>query len=224
MSWGLKMELNNLFFWFDVDGVIIDDIGVKRYLEEKVFNKLVKNSAARFWEIYRSLIKDHGQVSFDKALSLWVNEFKLEKVSLIKMIKDLDFGQFVYDDFKNFIPVLQKAPGFGFFTSGTIWYQKEKIFDTERMLGQMNLSSRKILVSEDKTQLFGKMRKFSSPLKSVYIDNRLPFLEMALEQKAADLGVLMNRVVDQKPLEDKQILVVENFDNLMKELNFRTKF
>jgi len=214
----LPVKLDQCYLWLDVDGVIIDEIATKTYLSTVVFNKLVPNGAIDFWETYRTLIGGLSQVSFGEALQIWVKKHYLNQDSVVQMIKDLDFEKLVYDDFIRFIPYLREFKAFGFFTSGTIWFQKEKVFDIEKTFQKMGLTPKAVLASEDKTQLFSKMREFSQDLTSLYADDRLPFLERALRGGFVDLGVLMDRKIEIKRVEDKKILVIENFDNLMEKL------
>lgn len=208
------MNLSNIFLWLDIDGVVLDWVDLKRYLEEEIFDPLIPGGAEAFWTIYEGLRDESGQVNFGEALNILVQRYQFDAEALTARIKNTDFNDFVYDDFRNFALELKNFGGFGIFSQGTFWYQSEKVADFEKLLP---VKPKAVLIAEDKTKVFDRMRTRSLDLYSLYVDDRKIYLEMALEQKAVDLGIWLPREsVTEKPR--KKILVVDNFIDLMKEL------
>lgn len=208
------MKLSNTFLWLDVDDVILNWPSLKKYLGEKIFEPLMPGGAEIFWAIYESLRQLSGQINFGEALKILVQKYQVDADRLNTKIKNIDFNNFVYADFRDFAPELKSFGGFGIFSQGTFWYQLEKVADLEKILP---VKPKAVLIAEDKTKEFDKMRDYSLDLYSLYIDDRKIYLEMALEKKAIDLGIWMPREpVTEKPM--KNILVVDNFIDLMKEL------
>lgn len=208
------MNLSNIFLWLDIDGVIINWVNLKRYLEKEIFDPLMPGGAETFWTIYEGLRDDTGQVNFGEAIKILVQKYQFDADLLIARIKGTNFNDFVYEDFQSFVPELKSFGGYGIFSQGTFWYQLEKVVDLEKILP---VKPKAVLIAEDKTKEFDKMRHYSLDSYSLYVDDRKIYLEMALEQKAVDLGIWLPREpVTENPGEN--ILVVDNFVDLMKEL------
>jgi len=205
------MDLSKIFLWLDIDGVILDWVKLKEYLGEEIFETIAPGGAKTFWQGYESLRDATGQVNFGKAIEILVQKYQFDTDLLTSRIRQIDFNNFLYDDFRLFMPKLVDFGGWGIFSQGTFWYQYEKVVDLKKLLPT---EPKAVLITEDKSKSFDQMRESSLDFVSWYVDDRKIYLEMALAQKVIERGIWMLRE-QKKEAVKKEILPVANFTALL---------
>jgi len=156
------MDLNKIFLWLDIDGTVLNSGVLRKAIGENVLRKEASLAAVKdFWQVYDLLRRKNGTIHLEKAIDVWARKYGLSKQKIVSETKQLSFEDFLYLDFQDAAGELKKFGGLGFFSEGTVWFQRQKVTSVKKFLKRWRIVSQRTILSEDKKRLFGKMRKGS---------------------------------------------------------------